>query len=249
MIKPGLVSVSFREHSPAEIMAACCENKISFVEWGSDIHAPVGDLTRLNEIAAMQRDMDITCCSYGTYFRVGKDNTEEIHKYIKAARILGTERLRIWCGTKGSSEYDESERKHCAAECTELARIAETESVTLCTEFHGGTLTDCAKSVMALSETVASENFKTYWQPNQFTDFQWNIDAAKRVAAITENIHVFNWRGNDRFPLDEAIDEWKAYLEIFKGEHYALLEFMPDGKLASLPNEWRALNKILETSL
>ena len=51
--KLGLVSVSFRQHTPKEILEAVKAAGLSCIEWGSDVHAPHTDLGRLGEIAEM----------------------------------------------------------------------------------------------------------------------------------------------------------------------------------------------------
>ncbi len=245
-MKIGLVSVSFRQNTPREIIEACSALGISAIEWGSDIHAPADNMSRILEIAKLQVEYGIKCSSYGTYFRVGVNKTEDIYAYIKAARLLGTHILRIWSGNKASSDCDENDRAALFAECKRLAEIAEGENVTLCTEFHGGTYTDTAKSTLELLEAVNSESFKTYWQPNQYRTVGENLSWAEMVSDVTENIHVFNWESNKKYPLSDAEDVWRQYMSLFSGKQYALLEFMPDGKIESLRAEAEALRHILE---
>ena len=96
----GLVSISFRPLTVDEIMDLCEQNGLKYIEWGSDVHAPCDDVQRLAYLAAEQKRRGITCSSYGTYFRVGINPVEEIHGYIAAARILGTNIIRLWCGRK-----------------------------------------------------------------------------------------------------------------------------------------------------
>ena len=62
--KLGLVSVSFRELTPFQIIDLMKSVGISVVEWGSDVHAPCkGDL-QLMEIAEYQKKNGI----YKTFF-------------------------------------------------------------------------------------------------------------------------------------------------------------------------------------
>ena len=109
MFDLGVVSISFRDKSPEEILAAAKAAGLSCVEWGSDVHAPCRQTEKLREIAVLQEKYGITCCSYGTYFRVTRNQPEEILPYIEAAKILGTDVLRIWCGLVGFHEETEKE--------------------------------------------------------------------------------------------------------------------------------------------
>ncbi len=241
----GLVSVSFRQHSPEEIITACTDCGIAAIEWGSDIHAPADNISALRKIVKLQSEYGVRCCSYGTYFRIGQNAPEDIYAYIRAAELLGTRTLRIWCGTKDSCKYDSRERAALFCDCEAVCKIAEAEGVRLCTEFHNNTFTDRAERVSELCGILHLDSFGSYWQPNQYRTFDENLASAEKVASITENIHVFNWSGEERYPLAEAHREWCSYLSRFSGEHYALLEFMPDGKISSLPTEVSALRNIL----
>lgn len=40
MFYPGLVSISFRNHSPEEIISEAAKCHLHSIEWGSDVHAP-----------------------------------------------------------------------------------------------------------------------------------------------------------------------------------------------------------------
>lgn len=69
----GLVSVSFRQHSPKEILEVTRSAGLSCIEWGSDVHAPCRDIERLREIAALQKEYGIVCSSYGHLFSFGRN--------------------------------------------------------------------------------------------------------------------------------------------------------------------------------
>ena len=241
MYQTGLVSVSFRKLSPKEVIDAVAAAGLKCIEWGSDVHAPCTDIARLEEIARLQKAAGITCSSYGTYYYVGKDATEDIHAYIKAAKILGTNILRLWCGSKSSVDYTAEELEAVYAQGRELAKIAEEENVILCMECHGWSLTDDAQSALRVMEAVNSPAFQMYYQPSQYRSFEGNIEYARLLAPYVHHLHVFNWAGDDRFPLRDGLDQWKAYLDCFTGPRTLLLEFMPDNRVESLPEEASAL--------
>ena len=241
----GLVSVSFRGKAPKEILQAVKASGLSAIEWGSDVHAPCADSANLQRIAALQKEQGIACSSYGTYFRIGVNAIQEIEPYIAAAKILGTDVLRLWCGDKGSAKYTDSERESLLCECIALAKIAKARGVKLCMECHMNTFTDTKESALWLMESVNSPYFRMYWQPNQFVSAEENLAYARLLAPYTEHVHVFHWLGKEKFPLREGIEIWRQYLSCFSGERTLLLEFMPDGKIESLPGEADALAKII----
>ncbi|MBQ9975544.1 MAG: TIM barrel protein [Clostridia bacterium] len=229
----GLCSISFRDRSVSDIVEAVNRASLDAVEWGSDVHAPVG----------RGRIDGVKCSSYGTYFKLGVTPTYELEAYINTARALGTDTLRLWCGGCGSAEC--SDRTALFNTCREAAEFAEREGVTLCMECHQGTYTDTVESTLELMREVDSDNFRMYWQPNQYRTVEENIASARTIAPFVKNIHVFNWEGNNKYPLAEAVDTWRRYLEFFESGTL-LLEFMPDGRLEGLEREAEALFKITE---
>jgi sugar phosphate isomerase/epimerase len=243
--KLGLVSVSFRAHTPKDILEAVRSTGLSCIEWGSDIHAPCHNVGQLMEIAAMQKEYGISCSSYGTYFRLGETPIEELEAYIQAAGLLGTNILRLWCGGKSGKNMTEEERRALFEVCQKAAGIAENNRMILCMECHKGTFTEDPDDAVRLMETINSPHFRMYWQPFQWQDPEENIINATKIANYAEHIHVFNWRGKEKLPLAEATRDWQSYLKLFSKPRTLLLEFMPNGTLEELALEADALRAII----
>lgn len=240
----GLVSVSFRQHTPQEILDAMNRVGLSFIEWGSDVHAPCDNIYKLKEIAMLQKKYGIKCSSYGTYFRF--DSTlQELESYINAAKILETNVLRLWCGKKSGADMTNEERISLMNDCKKAAKLAEANDVTLCLECHKKTFTENPKDSVLLMNEVNSKNFRMYWQPFQWQNADDNLKNAELIAPYTKHIHVFNWKDEKKLPLRDAIGEWQKYLEVFSDKQTLLLEFMPNGTLGELEDEAAALRKII----
>ncbi len=246
MNRLGLVSISFRGLSPERIIEETKKAGLCCIEWGSDVHAPCDDTEKLYKIAALQKESGIFCCSYGTYFRLGENNTAELKKYIDAAKILGTDILRLWCGNKATSKYSPEEETALFDECRKAACIAEENGVTLCLECHNGTYTETKEGAIRLMKSINSPAFRMYWQPNQFVTEEENMQYARLLASFTKNIHVFNWTATERFPLSEAVSLWREYLSFFNKNQVLLLEFMPDDDINSLTTEAESIKRIAE---
>jgi len=239
--KFGLVSVSFRQHAPEEILSAMQEAELTCIEWGSDVHCPP---EKAEEIALLQSRYGIQCCAYGTYFRLGETPLEELPGYIAAAKTLGTDVLRLWCGDKNSQDYRSGEKQALFSACRKAAEIAEQGGVTLCMECHSNTYTNTKEAALALMQTVNSRHFRMYWQPDSYRTEAENMAYAKLLSPYTENIHVFNWKEDKKYPLRQAKDIWQTYLNCFEQGKTLLLEFMPDDKIESLKGEAAALKEI-----
>ena len=245
----GLTSVSFRGHTPAEILAAMQRTGLTHIEWGSDIHAPCTDNARLAELVTLQAQYGITCSSYGTYFRLGKTPLAELTAYILAAKQLGTDVLRLWCGEKSGATMTAEERTALVAECKEAATLAAQAGVTLCLECHKNTFTERPADAVWLMQAVNSPHFRMYWQPFQWQTPAENMENARTLAPYVVHVHVFHWREKEKLPLAEAVADWQAYLARLSTPRTLLLEFMPKGTLDELATEATALKQIAGENL
>ncbi len=245
----GLVSVSFRSHTPEEILKAVKDAGLTCIEWGSDVHAPCNDMARLQEIAELQKKYKIDCSSYGTYFRFLETPFDELKGYIAAAKILGTDTLRLWCGNRDGEQYSDREKQELIAQCKKAAELAEKEGVTLCMECHKNTFTERLEDALSLMREVGSPCFRMYWQPFQWQSVEENQTYARSIAPYTEHIHVFNWKDDKKLQLAQAVTQWRKYLNEFSTPRTLLLEFMPNGTVQELMGEADALRSIIGESV
>lgn len=245
MYYAGLVSISFRDHTPAKIALAASKFKLKYVEWGSDVHAPCDDMAQLLTLAELHETHGLTCCSYGTYFRLGETPVSELLQYIQAAKILGTNVLRVWAGRKKASDCTEEERAKLISECRKAAALAEENDVIICLECHRRTYTETKEGALALMQAVDSLNFRMYWQPNPDISFSENLEYISLLSAYITHVHVFHWTADQRFPLQDGTGEWRSYLSALSGDHHLLLEFMPDDRIQSLAAEAETLNNMI----
>jgi len=246
MDRLGLVSVSFRQESVENVIRAAKAAGLSCIEWGSDVHAPCDDEARLREIVALQEKYGISCCAYGTYFRLGENDVAELPAYIRAAKLLGTDVLRLWAGHQHPWEFSAEDKARLFADSKAAAKMAEEAGVKLCLECHMKTYTETAEAALELVQAVDSPAFGMYWQPNQKRTVEENVANAQALKNYVNYIHVFQWKGKERFSLAEGVDEWRTYLAQLAGDRHLLLEFMPNNSLEELPAEADALRKIVE---
>lgn len=248
MLKAGVVSVSFRALSVEEIIKITKDAGLEVIEWGSDVHALPAEKERLIEIAKLQKEAGLCCSSYGTYFRLGENSTDELISYIEAAKILGTNVLRLWCGKKNYENLTDEEKSFIIEESKKAAEIAEREGVILCMECHRNTFTNSLAGALELMKSVNSPAFRMYWQPSLAVDKAANMEYAKAISPYTVNLHVFYYEDGKACPLELGLGEWGEYLSCFSGDKHLLLEFMPDKKTESLGREAASLRKLIESN-
>ncbi len=232
----GLVSISFRGLSPSELLAAAKSAGLDSVEWGGDVHVPAGDVFAAEGVKKLTEESGILAYSYGSYYRIGATPAEEFANVLAAATALGTDIIRTWGFNKSSALVSEEEYRAVVADARRICDMAKEK--TICLECHDHTLTDDYHSALKFIHDVDRENFATYWQPNQYRDFAYNIEACRALAPLTRSVHVFSWEGMEHFPLATHTERWLRYLEILKKDAPdapLMLEFMHDGRVESLP--------------
>jgi sugar phosphate isomerase/epimerase len=234
MIQPGLVSVTFRKLTPAEIVELVHRAGLVGIEWGGDIHVPHGDLDAAGEVCRMTEDAGLQVAAYGSYYRVGQGQDDAFGAVLDTAVKLGAPKIRVWAGEKGSADADEGYHAKVAEQCRRIATLAADAGVEIVSEWHGGTLTDTTDSAIALLDAVGHENFRTYWQPIAGS-FELCLSGLDTAAGRVTGLHVYQWDSGKRLPLAEGRDAWLQYLAhaAKAGDMFALLEFVRDDEPAA----------------
>lgn len=259
MFRPGLVSITFRQLSPAEVCQAAADAQLEGIEWGGDVHVPPGQPTTAKEVAAMTADHGLTVAAYGSYYRAGQADPDAFAGVLDSARALGAPLIRVWCGQQGSAEIDPSDRAQVTADCRRIAELTHDAGLTIACEWHGNTLTDTAASAAQLFDDVDHPAFKTYWQPRTGAPPALSIEDMDAALARMVGLHVFQWAASDpmdRRPLAEGEAVWPGYLDkakacpaAVKGEDvFALLEFVRDDDPANLPADAETLRRWLNAA-
>jgi 3-dehydroshikimate dehydratase len=235
MIRPGLVSITFRQLTAEEIIETVAAAELAGIEWGSDIHCPAGDESLARALARRTRDVGLEVAAYGSYYRAGSDEGEDFRYVLDSAVALETPTIRVWAGKSVSSaEATSDDRKRIAADLARITTLAGEQNITVATEFHANTLTDTLASTLQLFDEVADPAMQCYWQPPFKSTQLENLTAIDAIADRLANIHVFHWIDDgtdtiDRRPLAEGAGDWQAYFEKFAaipGDRWALLEFV-----------------------
>ncbi len=251
-ILPGLVSVTFRKLSPAEIVALAGRAGLVGIEWGGDIHAPHGDVARAREVRARTLDAGIRVAAYGSYYRAGGENPDnpDFARVLESAVALGAPTIRVWPGGKGSAHLDADARRRVVDDLLRIADLAAPAGASISTEFHDGTLTDTNESARRLLAEAAHPNLLTCWQPHNGEPTPDCVDGLRAVLPRVGNLHVFHWwpTAAQRHPLAAGGERWVAFLREFVRspvERFALLEFVRDDAEAALLEDAATLREWL----
>ena len=220
MITPALLSVTFRSLPAEEVVRLATAHRLAAIEWGADIHAPPRDLDAVRRVRDLTRAAGLSVCAYGSYFRLGVQvpGAATFPEVLAAAKVLEAPLIRVWVGNRGSAAISDGERQAMVAEAQEIADLARQEGIIIATEWHGGTLTDCAAASLAFLRAVDRPNFRTIWQPHQGqSDDDATADLRQALPWIV-HVHVFSWWPMaERHPLAFREQAWRTWLGILTG--------------------------------
>ena len=263
-MKTGLVSVSFRKKSIKELIKASKECGLDCIEWGGDVHVPMGKVKLARQVRNLTHGGGLKCCTYGSYFGLIYHCDEHFpmpfKKVLKTAKNLNAKTIRVWLGwpfcgcKKGCNIYLCHKHYKKNVEVTKkLCDEAKKYGLTLSIECHFKTFSDDYKDTLRFLNDVNKENLRLNWQPNHAKSFEYNLEALKALRPYVNNVHVFNWNEKgEKFPLgdEKGVREWTEYIKVLNDENaderVFLLEFMPDGEIASLPNEAKTLQELIK---
>jgi 3-dehydroshikimate dehydratase len=232
VLKPGLVSITFRNLAPLDIVRLVKQAGMTGIEWGGDVHVPHGDLKAAREVAGLTADAGLQVAAYGSYYRLGQVNDIEFAAILDTAVQLGAPTIRVWAGRRASADADGPYRAKVIGEAQNAAELAASAGTTISLEYHGGTLTDTNASALEFLNEVAYHAVKTYWQPPVGGSVDYCSAGLISVIPWLTNVHVFHWHpANERFALATGVEEWLRYLGLIRStgrDHYAMIEFVKD---------------------
>ena len=239
MFQPGLVSITFRRRTPAQIVRLAARAGLRAIEWGGDVHVPHGDHETARTVRALTERAQLEVVAYGSYYRVGHSQSEGLAftDVLRTAVELGAPVVRVWAGNRNGEDADAQYRRTIIEESRRLCELAAREGVLVAYEFHRGTLTNSAASARELLEAVRHPQLRTLWQPPVGASTAEAAQGLRLLLPWLSHLHVFQWNETQRRPLAEGRAAWREYLAIAGSSGRpcpALLEFVRDDDVAAL---------------
>ena len=252
-MRPGLVSITFRQLTPAEIVNRAAEAGLACIEWGGDVHVPHGDVSKAREVATLTTAHGLAVSAYGSYLRLADPEAPADEAVIETAVALGAPTIRIWAGRKGSADASARERQAVADAALKLADAAAASGLTISYEFHRGTLTDTPESAARLLQEAPHPAIRSFWQPPVGMADAECLASMDAVMPALSNVHAFHWwpDSKTRLPLASGRDRWVQFLRKIRAAGHdpdVLLEFLPDNDPDILSRESAALKEILQAA-
>lgn len=257
MIRPGLVSITFRALPAANVLELTARSGLSSIEWGGDRHCPHGDLATARSLGRQTRDAGIAVAAYGSYYRLGHESDRDVPLFntvLATALALESPRIRVWAGRRSPAMADAAYRRRIVRDALRVASVAADQGVEIVTEYHVGTLTETTESTKAFFDAADHPNLYTLWQPPPGPVGMARRDSLQQVRSRLRGLHVFTWQTTcdgiaQRLSLAAGASEWQDWLDLASqtGQQLdALIEFVRDDSPGQLLEDADTLKKWLE---
>ena len=248
----GLTSVTFRNLSVDEIIALCVQAGLDGIEWGSDVHVPVGDLALAKQVKEKCHEQGIQILAYGSYYRGG--DVAQFHDVLATAQAIGAKIIRIWAGYHvHPDEISDTQFNELVSNLTQAAVLAKEKGIALGFEYHRRTMSETLAGAKRLLDPLPMDNVFTYWQPNPDITYEQQLAELDALAPRLAHYHVFAWeKGNIRYPLAHGMNKWQNYIAHGAKHSYpsaAILEFVKDDKAEQFREDAAVLKQILADSM
>lgn len=247
MYRVAFTTVTFRKLSRDAIAKLAFDCGVNDIEWGGDIHLPMGDTDAINKVNELNKKYSLHSLSYGSYYRVGDGDTAMFRDIVNTASAIGAKVIRVWLGKASGEKTDKDQFNKMVAEVRILADIAMERHLKIAFEFHNGTYNDSGDNTIKFLSAVNKVNVGTYWQPLCNKSDEQNL---KKILPYLLGIHVFNWdRFSNRHSLRLGIKKWKRFIEIAKessAEIPYIIEFVKGDKVKQFEKDIDTLKKLLK---
>ena len=253
MMRPGLVSVTFREMPCEDVIRYAKAAGLKAIEWHGLNHVPHGDLETARRIRQGTLDAGLAMAAYGSYYMLGQSEGMGLSfdTVLQTAEALNAPMIRVWAGHRNPDQTPDHIRAHIVKEAARVADLAAEEQIGIVLEFHADTLTQTGESCAELLGDLGHPNVSTYWQPTPGVDVSRNLAQLRCVLPWLVGLHVFHWGPThmDRHALALGESDWAQYLEM-AGQHHetlnVLLEFAKGGTVEQFNEDAATLHRLLE---
>ncbi len=205
--KLGLCSVTFRKKTAEEIVRIARNAKISYIEWGGDVH--VRSLDDAKRVKALCDGADIKISSYGSYFNSAVYDEGKWRGTCEITKEMGAGSIRIWLGKKNSQVTSDKEYNLLLENTKKMCDIASEYGLTVCPECHDNTFNNNTDAILRFIGDLQKDNFKTYFQSRYFR-LEYDLDRIGRTYPYIKDVHV-SYRDLKREQLFRKKD--KNYLD------------------------------------
>jgi sugar phosphate isomerase/epimerase len=251
-MRPGLVSVTFRSLSPGDVLRLMPAAGLECIEWGGDVHVPVGRLAVAEAVGRQTREAGISITAYGSYYCLdaSEQKGESFAAVLDTAVKLGAPAIRVWAGSRRKASSEPDHVRRAADDAARIAGLARAAGLVICLEYHPDTLTDSIESARQLLELTPDPGVFSLWQQPTGPDLAHCLESLRAVLPRLHHVHVFHWSPDPahRLALEEGADRWREYLRLLAGSGRnpdLLLEFVPGDLPGLLPREAATLRRWL----
>ena len=216
-ILKGLVSVTFREMSPFQIIDLAVKSGIDGIEWGADVHIKPGELEMATKVLDYSNLNKIKILSYASYYKAGTEDRKKFKGVLETAIKLQAPRIRVWAGNKNSNLFNQIEYIDLVEDLKRISILAQKYGIEIGIEFHNNSYTNTTLSTQYLFKSLTGTSIYSYWQPPLGSSVKQNLQTIRSLGKSIRMSHCFHWSFSENtrimHPLYEGKTPWIEYLK------------------------------------
>lgn len=259
-IVAGFCSASFRELSSDDVIRLAGDADLTVIEWGGK-HLPPGDLAAADVIDTECADAGVVTGAYDSDYFAGSAHgfagsaNQDPDAVLDTAAELGARAVRVWAGSRPSTEVSSEDLEVIAEALASLCDEAASYQLQISIEYHPQTLADTPVSTLGLIERVNRDNLYVHWRRRPGLSA---ADAQRELALLANKLsylHVFMTDdAGKREPLSAGQAFWPPLLRALAATsnrwplpRWAVIECVKDDDPAQLISDAATLTRWLAT--
>ena len=195
-MKTALCTIAFQDRKFEDVLNLAVRAGFDGVEpWGKPDHMPGSyNAAENRRMARAIRERGLDVSQYGSYINpVSPGFEREMAEGLDTASDLGTDKIRVWAGSCGSSEATDEDWQKVISGFRRFADCAGDRGVSLVLEMHLGYLCDTVRGSLRLVEGVDRPNFLLNFQPMYTDSASRVVEVARQVASRVATVHAQNY--------------------------------------------------------
>lgn len=198
-MKFGFTSTSFRQiRSIDRITRIAVDSGAQIIEWADKFH--VTDEQSAKYAKKSCDDSGIEISSYGTYYRVGSNDSQRWKQICELSSIMNCGSVRVWLGNEGSARTTEKVYQNILEDTVKICETAKEYGLIVCPECHDRTYNDNTDAFLKLYDDSGCDNLGTYFQ-SRYKKQEYDLDRIKRTLPYIESVHIsYSEQVREQFP-------------------------------------------------
>jgi sugar phosphate isomerase/epimerase len=227
----GFTSTTLRPLSASDVILLAEKSGAECIEWGGDVH--IKTPKQAAEVKKVCDDKGIKIVSYGSYYRIGSNASENWIGICETASAMEAKTIRVWLGNRGSRFTSDKQFDNLVSDALKMSEVAKAYNLTIASECHAHTYNDNGDASLKFLNTVNKPNVRTYFQA-RYKDLNKDLQRLEKTLDYVDNVHISFFDADKKRPFKKdsgiVVDKIVGELKRLNYQGNILLEFVKNSQ-------------------